>query len=168
MEPVSALGVTGATGATGPLPDSYTGTPTMDGLGAAGSSDAYARGDHQHPTDANLALGNVPNVAAESTISIQLNRHVHRVNAQLSFGTAYYIPLPDASGIGIVGGYFCFEIEAIVPAGASAISMESETGWTWVDGGDLPTADFAGKTIYIAARLNCLTRTFLANVWRVA
>lgn len=39
---------------------------------------------------------------------------------------------------------------------------------TWLDGGELPTTDFAGKTIYIAFRLDCTARTLLANVWRVA
>lgn len=39
---------------------------------------------------------------------------------------------------------------------------------TWLDGGELPTTDFAGKTIYVAFRLDCTARTLLANVWRVA
>jgi hypothetical protein len=35
----------------GDIPAPSTATPAMDGTGAAGSSAAYARGDHVHPTD---------------------------------------------------------------------------------------------------------------------
>ena len=33
------------------VPSAYTSTPAMDGTGSAGSSSAFARGDHVHPTD---------------------------------------------------------------------------------------------------------------------
>lgn len=33
------------------VPSAYTSTPKMDGTGAAGSSSAFAKGDHVHPTD---------------------------------------------------------------------------------------------------------------------
>lgn len=35
----------------GDIPAAYTSTPNMDGTGSAGSSAAYSRGDHRHPTD---------------------------------------------------------------------------------------------------------------------
>lgn len=37
------------------VPSASTSTPAMDGTGAAGSSSAYARGDHVHPTDTSRA-----------------------------------------------------------------------------------------------------------------
>ena len=39
----------GGGGGVSPLP--YTSNPAMDGTASAGSSDAYARGDHVHPSD---------------------------------------------------------------------------------------------------------------------
>ena len=33
------------------IPSGYTSTPAMDGVGSAGSSSDYAKGDHVHPTD---------------------------------------------------------------------------------------------------------------------
>lgn len=52
-------GVSAATGGTDyarmsdlpSVPSAYTSTPAMDGTGSAGSSTAWARGDHVHPTD---------------------------------------------------------------------------------------------------------------------
>lgn len=41
--------------------------------------------------------------------------------------------------------------------------------WTFLDGGEIPDAtDAAGKTMYISCRLDCTTRTVVAQVWRVA
>lgn len=37
------------------VPSAYTSTPEMDGTGAAGSSNAWAKGDHVHPTDTTRA-----------------------------------------------------------------------------------------------------------------
>lgn len=37
----------------------YTGTPEMDGAGSAGSSTAWARGDHVHPTDTSRAAASL-------------------------------------------------------------------------------------------------------------
>lgn len=36
---------------TGQIPSSYASTPAMDGVGSAGNSAAWARGDHVHPSD---------------------------------------------------------------------------------------------------------------------
>jgi hypothetical protein len=36
-----------------------------------------------------------------------------------------------------------------------------------MDGGELPTADYAGKTLYIACRLDCTARTIVANCYDV-
>lgn len=36
---------------TSQIPSAYNSTPQMDGVGAAGSSTDYARGDHRHPSD---------------------------------------------------------------------------------------------------------------------
>ena len=37
------------------IPSAYTSTPEMDGVGAAGSSTAFAKGDHVHPSDTSKA-----------------------------------------------------------------------------------------------------------------
>ena len=37
------------------VPSAYTSTPAMDGVGSAGSSTAWAKGDHVHPTDTSRA-----------------------------------------------------------------------------------------------------------------
>lgn len=37
------------------IPSAYTSTPEMDGVGAAGSSTAFAKGDHVHPSDTTKA-----------------------------------------------------------------------------------------------------------------
>ena len=52
--PQGLQGIQGETGPQGPAgqPQTpYTNTPLMDGGGSAGISSAYARGDHQHPSD---------------------------------------------------------------------------------------------------------------------
>jgi hypothetical protein len=36
---------------TGTIPSAYTSTPAMDGVGSAGSSTSWAKGDHVHPSD---------------------------------------------------------------------------------------------------------------------
>lgn len=43
------------------VPSASTSTPQMDGTGAAGSSTAYARGDHRHPSDTTKLDKNGPN-----------------------------------------------------------------------------------------------------------
>jgi hypothetical protein len=89
---------------------------------------------------------------------------VYRTSATLS-GTDATIPTPDATAIPTAAAYFCFELEVSVDATATSIAGPS--GWTWLDGGQLPTSGFAGATLYIACRMDCTTRAVLANVWRV-
>lgn len=89
---------------------------------------------------------------------------VYRTSATLS-GTDATIPTPDASAIPTANAYYCFEMEVSVDA--TATSIAGPAGWVWLDGGELPDGDFAGKTLYIAARLDCQTRAVVANVWRV-
>ena len=91
---------------------------------------------------------------------------IYRVSASVSSGVAT-IPTPSATAIDNSNSYFCFEME--VSVGSTATSLVGPTGWTWVADGELPTSDFANKTLYIAVRLDCAqgVRTFLANVWQV-
>ena len=52
--PQGATGATGPQGPQGPKGDPQTpsdATPQMDGTGAAGTANTYARGDHRHPID---------------------------------------------------------------------------------------------------------------------
>lgn len=90
---------------------------------------------------------------------------VYRTAATLS-GTAATIPTPDATAIPTAAAYYCFELEVSVDS--TATSLTGPSGWTWLDGGELPTSGFAGATLYIACRMDCTARTFLASVWRVA
>jgi hypothetical protein len=55
-----------------------------------------------------------------------------------------------------------------VDATATALDDTAWSGWTWMDGGELPTADYAGKTLFIACRLDCTARTIKANCYEVA
>ena len=63
---------------------------------------------------------------------------------------------------------FAFELEVAVDATATAIDQTAWSGWTWMDGGALPTSDYAGKTLYIACRLDCTARTIKASCYEVA
>lgn len=94
---------------------------------------------------------------------------VYRMDADLS-GTAATIPTPDVTNIPTGQQYFCFEMEVFVDG--TATSLAGPLGWTWLDGGELPTSasGFSGKTLYIACRLDCgaADPLVLANVWRVA
>lgn len=51
MENPSPVNIKGPQGEPGVTPAAYTSNPAMDGTASAGSSTAYARGDHVHPTD---------------------------------------------------------------------------------------------------------------------
>lgn len=55
--------------ATGDIPAASTASPLMDGTASAGSSAAYARGDHRHPSDTSKlgTSGNGSNVTAAFT-----------------------------------------------------------------------------------------------------
>lgn len=46
---MASMGGSSGGGGTGPSPS--TASPLMDGTASAGTSAAYARGDHRHPTD---------------------------------------------------------------------------------------------------------------------
>lgn len=108
--------------------------------------------------------------AAGLTDTIQLSpaTAVYRV-APTASGTTVTIPTPDATAIPTAAAYFCFELEVSVDAACETlVGPGSSDDWTWIAQGELPDATkAAGKTVYIAARLDCTARTFVANVYDV-
>jgi hypothetical protein len=91
---------------------------------------------------------------------------VYRATATLS-GTTATMPTVTITGIPTASAYFAFELEVAVDATATALDDTAWSGWTWMDGGALPTSDYAGKTLFIACRLDCTARTIVANCYDV-
>jgi hypothetical protein len=102
-----------------------------------------------------------------STTTLAPETAVYRATAALS-GTTATMPAVAITGIPTAAAYFAFELEVAVDATATALDDTAWSGWTWMDGGELPTADYAGKTLYIACRLDCTARTIKANCYEVA
>jgi hypothetical protein len=102
-----------------------------------------------------------------STTTLDPATAVYRATATLS-GTTATMPTVTITGIPTAAAYFAFEMEVAVDATATALDDTAWSGWTWMDGGELPTADYAGKTLYIACRLDCTARTIKANCYEVA
>jgi hypothetical protein len=101
-----------------------------------------------------------------STTTLDPATAVYRATATLS-GTTATMPTVTITGIPTAAAYFAFELEVAVDATATAIDQTAWSGWTWMDGGELPTADYAGKTLFIACRLDCTARTIVANCYDV-
>lgn len=78
-------------------------------------------------------------------------------------------PPVDETAITTASAYYCFEMELTVPSTVPA-SITGPTGWNWLDGGKPPDPSVltGGETIFVACRLDCVTRAVTANVWRVA
>jgi hypothetical protein len=122
-----------------------------------------------------IGTKNLPKVIAEntnllpyaSTTTLDPATAVYRATATLS-GTTATMPTVTITGIPTAAAYFAFELEVAVDATATALDDTAWSGWTWMDGGELPTADYAGKTLYIACRLDCTARTIKANCYEVA
>jgi hypothetical protein len=102
-----------------------------------------------------------------STTTLAPETAVYRATATLS-GTTATMPTVTITGIPTAAAYFAFELEVAVDATATAIDDTAWSGWTWMDGGALPTSDYAGKTLFIACRLDCTARTIKANCYEVA
>lgn len=98
------------------------------------------------------------------TITLDPTKNVYRATA-----TGGVFPTIDDSEIPALSSYYCFELEVSVPSGAT-LDATSVSGWTWVQGFELPTAGYAGKTIYVSARVDCKasSRAVTASCWRVA
>jgi hypothetical protein len=102
-----------------------------------------------------------------STTTLDPATAVYRATATLS-GTTATMPTVTITDIPTAAAYFAFELEVAVDATATALDDTAWSGWTWMDGGALPTADYAGKTLFIACRLDCTARTIKANCYEVA
>ena len=67
------------------IPSAYSSTPNMDGSGAAGSSSAYAKGDHVHPTDTSRQV----KITASGILKGDGSGNISAATA----GTDYQVPL---------------------------------------------------------------------------
>ena len=72
-------------------------TPQMDGVGAAGNSVNYSRGDHQHPTDTSRASASAlaDEVTARTNKDLSLDGDIAAVDAKIHFSASN--PLMDGS-----------------------------------------------------------------------
>lgn len=103
----------------------------------------------------------------QNGINLQDDIKVYWYAFETAQSTSYTIPNPNLSQIQSGFQYFDYELEIIVPSNATSIS--GPQGWAWITGYELPTSDFAGKTIYIKCRLMCFDKPeTIAQVWRVA
>jgi hypothetical protein len=127
----------------------------------------YNAGTGSFAFGSDVANTNVNLLPYASTTTLDPATAVYRATAALS-GTTATMPAVTITGIPTAAAYFAFELEVAVDATATAIDDTAWSGWTWMDGGELPTADYAGKTLYIACRLDCTARTIKANCYEVA
>lgn len=167
----------GGGGGGGSTVEPYELDPEMAGEATPGTSVKYSRGDHVHPRDTSKqdviedldairAVGGKLNLLSYTTgTALSPQTAIYRTAATMS-GTDATIPTPDDAAIPAADAYFCFEMEVSVDAAATSIA--GPQGWTWLDGGELPTSGFAGAMLYIACRMDCTSRAVVANVWRVA
>lgn len=103
----------------------------------------------------------------QNGINLQDDIKVYWYAFETAQSTSYTIPNPNLSQIQSGFQYFDYELEVNVPSNATSISGPSD--WGWVTGYELPTSDFAGKTIYIKCRLMCFDKPeTIAQVWRIA
>lgn len=78
-----------------------TNTPNMDGVGSAGSSISYSRGDHTHPTDTSRASAS-DLAALDNTVYnnyVTLNGNINTVDAKIAFSSA----APQVDGVASPG-----------------------------------------------------------------
>jgi hypothetical protein len=122
-------------------------------------------GRYDTKTEVNGKIANAKNLlpyATAATIALTLTQSVYKTTA-----TGGVLPSITLTGIETSDDYFCFEVEAAIPSGATL----DPTAWasvTWLPGFELPQYDYAGKTLYISCRLDCQTRGVTASCWRVA
>lgn len=144
--------------------DSHRATLTPTGInvrrGIIGSTVLYPSSGG---TLALVADTNILPYASSTTLAPETA--VYRATA-----TGGAIPSIVMTGIPNADAYFAFDLEIAVPAGTSTLDTSALSAWTWISGGEIPTAsDAAGKTLYIAARLDCAAgvRSVVANCYDV-
>jgi hypothetical protein len=143
------------------------GTFNINPVPASGSNDpatGFWVGEKKLPE---VIAENTNLLAIAQTTTLAPETAVYRATAALS-GTTATMPTVTITGIPTAAAYFAFELEVAVDATATAIDQTAWSAWTWMDGGELPTADYAGKTLFIACRLDCTARTIKANCYEVA
>ena len=95
------------------------------------------------------------------TVTLDPTKDVYKATA-----TGGVFPTVVLTGLPDIHSYFCFELEVSVPSGAT-LNTTAVSEWTWVQGFELPTAGYAGKTIYVSARADCHNGGVTASCWRV-
>lgn len=128
-------------------PSPYTNTPAMDGIGSAGSSLAYAKGDHVHPADTSkqavLASGTVTlngsAIPAAGNIDLVDSSSLSTINTQ-SIQTGADL---SANDIGCqpeltTGSYSVSINGAAIPA-ASNVDLMTTTALSMINGNSLQT-----------------------------
>lgn len=89
---------------------------------------------------------------ASNAFALSSDIGVYRVTATITSGSAR-IPTPSTNNIPARSAYFCFDMEVAI--GSSATSIVGPANWAWVEEGELPTTNFAGKTLYMSVRFDC-------------
>jgi hypothetical protein len=142
------------------------GTFNINPVPASGSTDTATGFWIGEKTLPEVIAENTNLLAYASTTTLDPATAVYRATATLS-GTTATMPTVTITGIPTASAYFAFELEVAVDATATALDDTAWSGWTWMDGGALPTSDYAGKTLFIACRLDCTARTIVANCYDV-
>jgi hypothetical protein len=143
----------------------FTGTPTAPTAAAGTNTTQIATTAFvQTAVGGKLASAERNLLAYAATTTLDPATAVYR-SALNNDGT---FPTITDSGIPTASAYFAFELELTVPSTVPS-TITGPTGWTWMDGGNLPDpSDLSGgETIYIACRLDCTARTIVANCYDV-
>ena len=119
-------------------------TPAMDGTGAAGSSDEYARGDHVHPSDTSKANVNSPAFTGTPTAPTATSG----TNTEQIATTAFVMDAFRANDAMVFKG-------TIGSSGATVSSLPNThyQGWTYKV---ITAGTYAGKTCEIGDMIICV------------
>lgn len=108
--------IRGPQGPAGPQVDPATAAPLMDGTAAVGTSDKYAREDHVHPQDSEIAELKTSIVqATEQTITSSTT------------GTSAWITLTGLTTDHVVGNWGLRDSNGAIPENAPPCDIEIET-----------------------------------------
>ena len=149
------------------IPDAYTGLPPMDGEASGGSANAWARGDHRHPTDTSRAA------ATDLSAHVGDTANPHSVTkAQVGLGNVDNVqqysvsnppPTPSASDVGAIpatekgnaGGVAELDANGMVPSAQLPSYVDDVLEYASLSA--FPATGEAGK-IYVALDTNLTYR----------
>lgn len=125
---------------TVPIPDqsvdAYDGIPRMDGIGDAGTTNRYARGDHQHPSDD--AKANV--TALNDYLKLTGNTQTTRMTGPIWITSGQRIYLTN-SGNSNIGQNSDTNTTEITGNGVGGINLISANGTVKANGGEVVVYD---------------------------